>query len=181
MARDVRDGLGGNPDPGEYGGSGLDMLTLGLVLEETGRTLTASPLCSTALVATSALLLSGNDAQKRRLAARNCRGEALGALAVDEGAHHAPEKIALAATRDGAGFKLTGKKSFVLDGGTADVLVVAARTSGKPGEAAGITLFLVPGDAKGLARTKLKSVDNRGVANLEFAGVAVGADAVLGR
>ena len=60
------------------------------------------------------------------------------------------------------------RKVFVLDGGAADVLIVAARTSGKPGDKDGITLFLVTGDAKGLTRTKLKSVDSRGVADLEF-------------
>src|SRR5215469_4591301 len=166
--------------PEELGGSGLDYLTMGLVLEETGRTLTASPLLSTALVATSALLLAGNDAQKKAWLPKFAGGEALGALAVDEGAHHAPEKTALKAARDGAGWKLSGKKVFVLDGGTADVVIVAARTSGKPGDTDGITLFLVVGHAKGLKRTKLKSVDSRGAADLEFDAVAVGADDVLG-
>jgi alkylation response protein AidB-like acyl-CoA dehydrogenase len=166
--------------PEAQGGSGLDYLTMGLVLEETGRTLTASPLFSTALVATSALLIAGSDGQKNEWLPKFARGEALGALAVDEGAHHAPAQIALKAVRDGAGWKLSGKKSFVLDGGTADVLIVAARTSGKAGNTDGITLFLVPGGAKGLKRTKLKSVDSRGVANIEFDNVAVDADSVLG-
>jgi alkylation response protein AidB-like acyl-CoA dehydrogenase len=157
--------------PEEFGGSGLGYLTLGLVLEETGRTLTASPLLSTA-IATTALLLAGSDAQKSQWLPKFASGKAIGALAVDEGAHHAPEKIALAATRDGAGWKLNGKKAFVLDGDAADVFVVAARTSD------GISLFLVPGNA--VSRQKLKSVDSRGVANLTFENVTVGADAVLG-
>ena len=67
--------------PESYGGSGLDFLSIGLVLEETGRTLTASPLLSTALVATSALLLVGNDRQKDEWLAKFAAGEALGALA----------------------------------------------------------------------------------------------------
>src|SRR5580698_278117 len=166
--------------PEDLGGSGLDMLTMGLVLEETGRTLTASPLFSTALVATSALLLAGNDAQKKEWLPKFASGEALGALAVDEAAHHAPERIALKAAKSGSGWTLSGKKVFVLDGGTADVLIVAARTNGKPGDKDGITLFLVPGNTKGLKRTKLKSVDSRGVANLEFDSVSVGAESVLG-
>ncbi len=66
----------------------------------------------------------------------------------------------------------------MLDGGTADLIIVAARTSGK--DKNGITLFLVPGNAPGLTRTKLKSVDSRGVANLEFKNVEVPASAVLG-
>ena len=166
--------------PEEFGGSGLGFLTLGLVLEETGRTLTASPLLSTALAATSALLLAGTPEQKQMWLPRFANGEALGALAVDEGAHHAPAQTSLAATRDGNGFRLTGKKTFVLDGGTADVLIVAARTSGKPGDTAGITLFLVPADAAGVSRTKRTSVDSRGVADIAFDSVAVGADAALG-
>jgi alkylation response protein AidB-like acyl-CoA dehydrogenase len=153
---------------------------MGLVLEETGRTLTASPLLSSALVATSALLLAGNEDQKKEWLPRLASGKAIGTLALDEGAHHAPARAALTAARDGKGWKLSGKKSFVPDGGAADLFVVAARTGGKPGDANGITLFLVRGDASGLTRQKLKSVDSRGTANLSFENVAVGQDAVLG-
>ena len=153
--------------PEEYGGSGLGYLTLGLVLEETGRTLTASPLLSTA-IATTALLLGGDDSQKSEWLPKFASGEAIGTLAVDEAAHHAPEKIALSA-RDG---KLNGKKIFVADGGIADVFVVPART------AKGITLFLVPANAPGLVRHETQSVDSRNFANLEFNNVA--ADSVLG-
>lgn len=166
--------------PEEFGGSGLDTLTMGLVLEETGRTLTASPLLSSALVAVSALLLGGNDAQKKEWLPKLASGEAIGTLAVDEHAHHGPHNIALKATKSGAGYTLNGTKIFVADGGAADVFIVAARTSGNPGSADGITLFVVPGDAKGLSVQELHSVDSRGVANLTFADVTVGADAILG-
>jgi alkylation response protein AidB-like acyl-CoA dehydrogenase len=165
--------------PEEFGGSGLGYLTLGLVLEEMGRTLTASPLLSTA-AATSALLLAGNDAQKQEWLPKITEGKAIAALAVDEKSHHAPESMTLEAKKTGSGYTLNGKKVFVQDGGAADVLVVAARTSGKASEKSGITLFLVPGNANGLKRTKLKSVDSRGVANLEFNGVEVPGSAVLG-
>jgi alkylation response protein AidB-like acyl-CoA dehydrogenase len=166
--------------PEAFGGSGLGYLTLGLVLEEAGRTLTASPLISTALTATSALLLAGNDAQKQEWLPKIAEGKAIATLAADEGPHHAPEKIALTAKKAGSGYVLNGKKSFVLDGGVADLVIVAARTSGKSGDKQGITLFLVPGNASGLTRHKLKSVDSRGVANLEFKDVEVPASAVLG-
>ncbi|MGZ5987741.1 MAG: acyl-CoA dehydrogenase, partial [Rhizomicrobium sp.] len=96
------------------------------------------------------------------------------------GPHHAPEKIALKAEKSGGGYKMNGKKNFVLDGGTADLIIVAARTSGKPGDKGGITLFLVDGKASGLSREKLKTVDSRGVANLTFANLEIGADAVIG-
>jgi alkylation response protein AidB-like acyl-CoA dehydrogenase len=158
----------------------MGYLTLGLVLEEAGRTLTASPLISTALTATSALLIAGNDAQKKEWLPKIAEGKAIATLAVDEGPHHAPEKIALAAEKAGSGYTLNGKKSFVLDGGAADLIIVAARTSGKAGDSNGITLFLVPGNANGLTRHKLKSVDSRGVANFEFKDVEVPASAVLG-
>ncbi|MGA9796424.1 MAG: acyl-CoA dehydrogenase family protein [Rhizomicrobium sp.] len=164
--------------PEEFGGSGLGYLTLGLVLEEAGRTLTASPLISTALTATSALLLAGNDAQKKEWLPKIAEGKAVATLAVDEHAHHAPQMIALAAKKTGGGYTLNGKKTFVLDGGVADLIIVAARTSGK--DKSGITLFLVPGNASGLTRHRLKSVDSRGVANLEFADVEVPGSAVLG-
>src|ERR1700691_2304904 len=90
--------------PEEFGGSGLGYLTLGLVLEEAGRTLTASPLVSTALAATKALLLAGSDAQKTEWLPKIAEGKAIATLAVDEGAHHAPERIALKATKSGSGY-----------------------------------------------------------------------------
>jgi alkylation response protein AidB-like acyl-CoA dehydrogenase len=158
--------------PEEFGGTGLGYLTLGLVLEEAGRTLTASPLISTALAATTALLLGGNDAQKKEWLPKIAEGAIVATLAVDEGAHHHPGKIELKATKSGSGYTLSGKKTFVLDGGSADLIVVAANT-GK-----GVTLFLVRGDAKGLTKQRLHSVDSRGMANLTFDNVA--ADSMLG-
>jgi alkylation response protein AidB-like acyl-CoA dehydrogenase len=154
--------------PEEFGGTGLGYLTLGLVLEETGRTLTASPLISTALTAVTALMLGGNDAQKKKYLPQIAEGKLIATLAVDEGPHHAPEKIAMKAEKSGSGYKLNGKKTFVLDGGAADLIIVAARTSGKPGDKGGLTLVLVDGKAAGLTRDKLKTVDSRGYANLTF-------------
>ncbi len=166
--------------PEEYGGSDFGYLSLGLVLEETGKTLTASPLLSSALAAASAIILGGTDAQKSAWLPRIASGELVATLAVDEGAHHAPEKTALKAEKSSAGWTLTGEKSFVLEGPSAALFVVAARTSGKPGETDGVTLFLVPGDANGLTRHIRKLADSRGCATLSFDKVEVGADAVLG-
>jgi alkylation response protein AidB-like acyl-CoA dehydrogenase len=166
--------------PEEYGGSDFGYLSMGLILEETGRTLTASPLLASALASASALVLGGSDAQKSEWLPKIAAGEVVGALAVDEGAHHAPEKVALKAEKSGSGYKLTGAKSFVLEGLAANLLVVSARTSGKPGDTDGITLFLVAGDAKGVSRKRLHLADSRGAANITFDGVEVGADAVLG-
>ena len=166
--------------PEEYGGSDFGYLSLGLVLEETGRTLTASPLLATALASASALILGGTAAQKEAWLPKIASGEAVATLAIEEGPHHAPEKVALAAAKSGAGYSLSGKKTFVLEGMAASLFVVSARTAGKPGDKEGITLFLVPADAKGVSRKQLKLADSRGAAIVEFDKVEVGADAVLG-
>jgi alkylation response protein AidB-like acyl-CoA dehydrogenase len=167
--------------PEQYGGTGLDHATLGLLLEETGRTLTASPLISTALTATSALLLCASEAQKQEFLPKIAQGRLLATLAVDESPHHRPERIALKAQRSEAGYLLNGRKMFVLDGASANLIIVAARTSGTADDRNGITLFLVDADAAGLVRQQLKTIDCRGVANVSFENVRVGADAVLGR
>lgn len=166
--------------PEEYGGTGLDYQTLGLVLEEAGRTLTASPLISTALTATTALLLGGNEAQKKAYLPRIAQGKLIATLAVDEGAHHRPENIALKAEKSDTGYVLNGHKTLVLDGASADLAIVAARTSGAASDKSGVTLFLVEANASGLSRERLKMIDSRGLANLTFDNVRVGHDAVLG-
>ncbi|MEO8926896.1 MAG: acyl-CoA dehydrogenase family protein [Caulobacteraceae bacterium] len=166
--------------PEEYGGSDFGYLSLGLILEETGRTLTASPLVASALAGASALVLGGTEGQKQAWLPRLAAGEAVATLAIDEGTHHAPERVALAAGRDGDGYGLTGVKTFVLEGMAADLFVVSARTSGKGGDRDGITVFLVPADAPGLTRKPLKLADSRGAAVVNFDKVKVGLDAVLG-
>ena len=158
--------------PEAFGGSEFGYLSLGLILEETGRTLTASPLLSTALIGASALSLAGSDAQKAEWLPKIAEGTAVTALAVDESSHHAPERIALKAEKKGDSYALTGKKTFVIDGDAADLLIVAARTSGKPGETAGITLFLVDANAAGVTRKHLALADSRGAAEITFDGAA---------
>ena len=164
--------------PEDYDGSAFGYLGLGLILEETGRTLAASPLLSTAMIAASALTLGGSDAQKSAWLPRIATGAAVATLAVDEGSHHNPARTALTATKGDAGFVLNGTKTFVLDGEAADLLIVVARTGGAGTE--GLTLFLVPGDAPGVTRTHLSLLDSRGAAQIAFDAVEVGADAVLG-
>jgi len=166
--------------PEEHGGSAFGYLGLGLVLEEAGRNLVASPLLSTALISASALTLAGTAEQKTAWLDRIAAGEIVATLAVDEHAHHAPARIALSATASGDGFTLNGSKTFVLDGNAADLLIVAARTSGASGDTAGITLFIVSGDAPGVTRTHLSLVDSRGASKITFTDVQVGAAAVLG-
>jgi alkylation response protein AidB-like acyl-CoA dehydrogenase len=164
--------------PEESGGSGLGYRTLGLVLEELGRTLTASPLLSSTAAA-SALLLDGGAEQKQRWLPKLADGSAIGTLAVDEGAHHAPEKIELIALKTQNGYTLSGTKRFVPDGGIADFFVVAARTNGTLGDKYSVSLFLVDETANGISRDRLQGVDSRGYANLTFANTEVPGSALL--
>jgi alkylation response protein AidB-like acyl-CoA dehydrogenase len=166
--------------PEAYGGVDMGHLTFGVVLEELGRQLVASPLLASGLVGASALVLGGDDAQKERWLPGIAEGSLVATLAVDEGPRHAPARTALAAEQKKDGFRLSGRKVHVLEGLAADLLVVAARTSGRPGESTGITLFLVEGDARGVSRQRVATMDSRGYANVGFDGVDVPAEAVLG-
>lgn len=166
--------------PQDHGGADFGYLSMGLILEELGRTLGASPLLSSALVAASALRLGGTDAQKAHYLPGIADGSAIGTLAVEEGPHHAPERTALAATASGDGWTLSGIKRPVQDGMTATFVIVVARTAGTPGEREGITLFLVDADAPNLTREALDQIDARRPALLRFDHAAVGAGAILG-
>ena len=166
--------------PEVYGGSDFGYLGLGMILEETGRTLTASPILATALAAASAIVLGGTEEQKQAWLTKIASGDIVATLAIDEGAHHAPHKVALTAKKAETGYSLSGGKTFVLEGMAAALFIVSARTSGKSNDTDGISLFLVPADAKGLSRRALKLADSRGAAVLTFDGVAVGAYALLG-
>jgi len=166
--------------PQDFSGLGSGHVEAGVVMEELGRTLTPSPFLSTAILAASAISRAGSKAQKSEYLPRIAEGNLIAALAVDEGAKHRPEKTALSATRAGNGFTLSGAKTFVVDGHVADLLIVAARTAGAPGETRGLTLLLVNGKAKGLRAERTPMVDSHNSARLSFENVSVAADAVLG-
>jgi len=166
--------------PEEFGGSDFGHLGLGQVMEAAGRTLAATPLLSSALIGASALRLAGSAAQQQTHLPALAAGERIVALALEEHAHHAPFRIATRAERTPRGFRLTGKKRFVQDGHVADVVIAVGRTSRRDDERRGITLFLVPADAKGLTRRRTLMVDTRNAATIEFDAVELGEDAVLG-
>jgi alkylation response protein AidB-like acyl-CoA dehydrogenase len=166
--------------PEELGGAGLGYAELGIVLEECGRTLAATPLISTTLLAGNALLLGGNETQKKEILPAVAKAERVLALALQEGPHHAPYAIATRAEASANGYRLTGRKTFVLDGHVADQLVVVARTSGKSGDRDGLSLFLVPKSARGLSVVRTIMVDGRNAANVTLDGVEVERSALVG-
>jgi alkylation response protein AidB-like acyl-CoA dehydrogenase len=122
----------------------------------------------------------GSEAQKSAHLPKIADGSLLAALAVDEGTKHRPLQINLQAVRSGNGFKLNGAKALVVDGHTADLLIVAARSGGAAGERHGLTLFLVDPKAKGVAIERTVMVDAHNAARIEFSNVEVDADHVLG-
>jgi alkylation response protein AidB-like acyl-CoA dehydrogenase len=173
-------GFSGLLVPEEFGGSGLGCVEAGVVLEEIGRTLMPSPFFSTAVLAASALSRGGSAAQKAQHLPKIVDGSLLAALAIDEGAKHRPLQTKLQAVRSGNGFKLTGDKAFVVDGHTADLLIVAARTAGAAGERDGLTLFLVDPRTNGIETERTAMVDSHNAARIKFDRAEVDADGVLG-
>jgi alkylation response protein AidB-like acyl-CoA dehydrogenase len=168
-------GLTGICIPESAGGLGLGATEAALVLEEIGRNLTPSPFLSTAVAAVQAL---DGTAHAERWFPGILAGEAVIALAMDEGPHHAPEQVAMIAERQGNGFVLSGEKQFVVQGASADMILVAARTSGSRN--AGITLFAVEKGAPGVSVENVALADSSKAARLTFDNVAVDADAVVG-
>ena len=164
----------------KYGGTDFGPVGLGLVLEQAGRTLAASPLISTVLLCGTAVQLAGSAPQRQEILSAIAAGEQIMALAFEEGPHHNPTHVATRAIGEGTAFRITGKKTFVLDGHVADRLIVTARTSGKEADKSGVTLFLVDPKTPGVKITRTLMVDNRNAANIEFDDVAVHSDSVLG-
>jgi len=166
--------------PEENGGLGFSHVAMGQIMEQTGSSLASSPLFATSVVGASVLALGGTEQQKAKLLPRVAAGELTLALALDESARLDPKGVATSATAVEGGYVLNGSKSFVVDGHVTDQLIVAARTSGVPGEGEGISLFLVPREADGVAVTRTPMVDSRNAAEIRFDDVSVGEDQVVG-
>ena len=171
----------GIPFPEAVGGAGMGLAELAVVLEALGRTLAPEPFLSCTLLAGQALLHAGSEAQKSRWLPPLVAGEQLLALAFQERrSRYDLRRVATQAERAGDGWRLSGEKIQVLDGASADALIVSARTAGAPADAAGITLFLVPHGAPGLAIVRQHRVDSRATALLTLDRVTVAAGDVVG-
>ena len=176
--------------PETYGGLDFGHVGMGQIMEENGRTLTASPLFATAILGVSALVLGGSDEQKKTLLPAIVEGSLTLALALDEGPKHKPAQVSTTAKNNDDGtatgdFLLSGTKAFVADGHVADKLIVSVRTS-TPGSAAaddndGISVFLVDRDAPGVTVERVVMADSRNSAMVTFNNVSVPEDAMLGQ
>lgn len=173
-------GWTGIPFPEQYGGLGLGLAELGVVLEELGRRLLPAPFLSTVLLAGAALLRGGSEEQKQTLLPAICAGEKVLALAFQEQGRFAPWQVAARAERHTAGYRLNGAKHFVLDGAGADHWLVLARTAGQPGERHGLTLFLLDADTPGIDCLPTPLIDARNAAHLTLREVAAGPHQVVG-
>ncbi len=174
-------GWTGIPFPEKNGGADMGMAELITVLEAAGAVLAPEPFISSVLLAGQLLHRAGSEDQKKQHLDAIIDGSACLAVAIqEEGSRYDLAKVAVRAERDGDGYRLSGKKIQVIDGAAADSLIVSARTSGADGDADGISLFIVPGDAAGLTRTSQHRVDHRLAAIVELKDVAVDASARVG-
>ncbi len=140
--------------PEAYGGQGASYVELGIVLEEMGRNLLCSPFFSTVVLAGNAIIHSGNEKAKEDLLPGIASGETIATLALaEQSGRWDAQGVTTTASGIGDSATITGEKMFVTDGGTANLFVVAAQADG------GLHLFTVAGDAAGIARENLSTMD----------------------
>jgi len=166
--------------PEQYGGLEYGYSGLGIVLEETGRTLTPSPLLSTCLMGVTAVVKGGNAEQCGKYLPEVATGSHLLALAVNESSRHAPYTVTTTAKSSDNGFCLAGRKTAVIDGHNADTLIVSARTRGADNDSDGISLFLVPADRPGITTEGYRVLDTHCAAHITLDDVKIGGDSLLG-
>jgi alkylation response protein AidB-like acyl-CoA dehydrogenase len=165
--------------PENLGGSEFGVRGLMAVIEAAARTLAPTPLFATALLGATALMLGGSEAQRSEHLPALAAGERLIALAVEETVHHASDQIKLSASHMDDGWRLSGTKVFVMDGGIADMLIVVARSQDEDEGTGQFRLFLVPVNAPGVHITRHRMVDSRSAATIAFDNVHVHGTAEL--
>ena len=166
--------------PEEFGGSNFGVTGIGVILQECAKTLTPSPLFATGVLGAYAITQFGNDDQKSNYLPKIVGGEITTALAIDETSHHEPSKTEMTAKKNDSNFILNGKKIFVIDGASADILIVLARTSGVKGDSTGLSLFILNSDTSGIETKKLDMADSRNYANISFNEVITDESSLLG-
>jgi alkylation response protein AidB-like acyl-CoA dehydrogenase len=167
--------------PEQYGGAGLNMVDMVVVLEEMGRVVMPGPFFASVILGGLAIDLAGNEEQKQRYLPGVAAGTTKATLAqVEESGRWDAEGIALPAKADGEGFRLSGTKLFVHDAHNADIMIVPVRTGGAGVD--GVTLLIVDAKAKGVSTRLLKTMDQtRKLGEVRFDDVRVGKESVLGK
>jgi alkylation response protein AidB-like acyl-CoA dehydrogenase len=168
--------------PEQYGGAGGTFLDLTVIMEEAGKALVPGPFFATALLGVPLILEGGSEAQKQEWLPKLAAGEAVATLAIAEASGRFDAGgIGLKAEKKGNRYVLSGEKLFVPDAHVANCIAVVARTQSGSKSEDGISLFLVPSDAKGLTIMQLKTVDmTRRLCHLKFEGVEVDASGLVG-
>jgi alkylation response protein AidB-like acyl-CoA dehydrogenase len=158
--------------PESYGGQGFGVGELAIAVEEMGRALLCAPYFASTVLAATAILKAGSEDQKQLMLPDIALGETIATLALaEESGVWDTSGIAMTATASRDKYTLEGTKSFVLDGCTAGLIVVVARKAGSSDDD-GVSFFTVAGDAAGLERVQLNSMDpTRKLARLTFNGV----------
>lgn len=187
--RDAKDKVGYDPNlwsemvemgwaaltiPEEFGGMGFGYVGLGQILEESGRTLTASPLVSNLLLGATAIQFGGSDSQKQALLPAIAEGQLTVSMAFEEHNAHRPFAVQSTVEEKDGQLLLSGKKRFVLDGHVVQKLIVSAMYNGE------IALFLVDATAEGVQIDRALMMDSRNAANINFDAVIVQAADQLG-
>ena len=165
--------------PEEYGGSNFGVAGISSILEELGRTLTPSPLFSTAVVGVSLIKHANDDVKKEILPKVVSEGLRI-CFALEESNHHDPLKTSCKAEKNEKSYKISGEKTFVIDGGFSDKIVIACRTSGEEGSKEGLSLFILDSGSEGLTVMSTKMVDSRNAANMKFDNVTVSEEMLIG-
>ena len=166
--------------PEEFGGSNFGLSGICVVLQECAKTLTPSPLFASGVLGAYAINNYGTKEQKEKYLPLIASGELTTSVAVDESSHHNPYDTELVAKKSSDEYILSGKKNFVIDGTSSDLLIVLARTSGEKGDLTGLTLFLVDPTNEGIDRIKLEMADSRNYANISFDNVKISSKNILG-
>jgi len=166
--------------PEEYGGSNFGVTGISVILNECAKTLTPSPLFATGVIGAYSITNYGTEKQKEFYLPKIASGELTTALAIDESSHHNPADTEIIAKKEGSSFIINGKKTFVIDGASADLIILLARTSGIKGDMTGLTLFLVDANSNGVDRIKLDMADSRNYANINFKNVEISDSDILG-
>ncbi len=168
-ARYAEMGLMALPFDEEHGGIGGGPVETMIVMESFGRVLALEPYFATVVLGGGFLRAGASDDQKAELIPGIADGSAKYAFAqVERGARYDLAHVSTAAKKDGSGWTLSGAKSLVLHGDSADRLVVTARTAGKPGEEAGVGVFLVDAGAAGVSRRGYPTQDGLRAAEISF-------------